>query len=133
MKIEFNHFTIARGEAHRESPIHFRVNSQTLVQEVHLIGAKSARTMDRGNRYHELKFEVVRKHSSPEKALQHALLHTSSLQGLEGKFRAISEEGDLGVSLEHAVLKAVQIVVNGPLTVDRYEVVGGDFQLLQIS
>lgn len=127
MKIQFHNHTIARGEAHRESPINFRVHSQNLVDSIHLIGSKSARPIDRGNRHHELDFEVVRKHPSPEKALQHALLHTSHLQGLEGKFRATSEETNINIILNHAVLKSVHITVNGPLTIDQYQILGGDF------
>jgi hypothetical protein len=131
MKITFNHHVLARGASHHEHPVHLRVLSHTVVQSVYAIGAKSAQRIDRGNRHHELHFQVVRKHPSIEAALQHALLYTSALQGLEGDFRAISEgEAPVCVALGSAVLKAVQTTVNGPVTVDHYEIVGGDFSLL---
>ena len=126
MKIQFHNHTIARGEAHRETPINFCVHSQNLIQEVHLIGAPTALPLNRGNRHHELTFDIIRKHPSPEKALHHALLHTTHLQGLAGNFRAISEETHLGITLNHAVLKSIHITVNGLLTTDKYQIIGGD-------
>ena len=129
MKIEFGKHTLSKGEAFREGPIDLTVLSSRLVQEVNLIGSASAQRIDRGNAHHTLRFQIVRKHSSLDAALTHALLHASKIQGLEGLFKATSEdEKPSEITLQTAVMKRVESTVKGAITIDRYEIVGGLFQ-----
>ncbi len=129
MKIEFGTHLLSQGELHREDPIDLTVTSTRLVQDIHLINSPESKPIDRGNIRHTLRFQIVKKHDSVEDAIAHALMQASTLEGLEAPLKiTLEEEKKELIKLRFAVMKRVESSVKGPISIDRYEIVGGLFE-----
>lgn len=125
----FSKLWLARGVAERELPNFKSFAGIGTVEVQKFVRADFGKAKHRGNMTTPVEFYVEREHESNEAANTFYFQHAMDLQGLEGTFVFVSEDGFSQASfyLKDAALESVTFAEppTGVSTVATYRIIGG--------